>query len=132
MLRVAYQTGARAALEKLGLTQPSLNQVGMARPGAGSSGLPGAAPKMPGLPTPSFKLEPEANPAPSLGQRAAKLAANVGMGASTERHEGPGAVPGEPADIGRRQRSVIDRTFQQNEDFFGSSPSPAPGAVVSP
>jgi len=132
VLRAAYERGRRTALEKYALTQPSLNQVGMARPGAGSAGLPQAAPKTPALPTPSLKLDPEVNPAPSLGQRAAKIAANVGLGFSSERHEGVGGVRGEPADEGRRQRSVVDRTFQQNDDFFASSSMPLPGAVVSP
>ena len=62
----------------------------------------------------------------------AKAAANVGLGFSSARHEGPGAVRGEPADVGRRQRSVIDRTFQANDDVFATSSMPAPGASVSP
>lgn len=133
MLRRAYEIGRRAALEKLGLAQPPLNQVGLARPGAGSSGLPGTTPKIPTTGTPSLKLEmPSNSPSTSIGIRAAKVAANVGLGFSTARHDGPGAVRGEPADEGRRQRSVVDRTFQQNDDFFASSSTPAPGAQVSP
>lgn len=67
----------------------------------------------------------------TLGMRAAKVAFNVGMGASNSS-DGAGATRGEPADAGRRQRSVIDRTFQQNDDFFASSSMPAPGGQVSP
>lgn len=77
-------------------------------------------------------LPSEASIAPSLGMRAAKVAANVGMMSSSGRADGPGAVRGEPADEGRRQRSVIDRTFQANEDNFATSSMPLPGAVVSP
>jgi hypothetical protein len=62
---------------------------------------------------------------------AAKLAFNVGMGASQET-DGAGSQRGEPADAGRRQRSVVDRTFQQNDDFFATSSMPMPGAKVSP
>lgn len=64
----------------------------------------------------------------SLGVSAAKLAFAVGMGASNSS-DGAGAAPGEPADTGRRQRSVIDRAFQRNEDDFATSSMPEPGDV---
>lgn len=130
MLRAAYENGARAAFKKHGLAQPSIQSVGIPSP-VKAPGLPGPA-KLPQLGTPSVKLDQTPNdPNPSLGMRAAKVAANVGMGASTSS-DGTGAVRGEPADEGRRQRSVIDRTFQQNDDFFASSSMPLPGGSVSP
>lgn len=67
----------------------------------------------------------------SMGVDAAKVAFNVGMGASTSS-DGTGATAGEPVDTDRRQRSVIDRTFQANEDNFATSSMPMPGSVVSP
>lgn len=130
MLRRALLQGLSDAFAKHGLAQPSLSSVGISAPV-----------KAPGLPSPSKVPMPKANAAglpsdasiaPSLGMSAAKVAANVGMMASSPRAEGPGAVPGEPADEGRRQRSVIDRTFQANEDNFATSSMPLPGAVVSP
>jgi hypothetical protein len=60
-----------------------------------------------------------------------KVAFNVGMGASTSS-DGAGAQAGEPVDTARRQRSVIDRAFQRNEDDYASSSMPLPGDVVSP
>jgi hypothetical protein len=130
VLRAAYENGARAAFIKHGLAQPSIQSVGIKSP-VKAPGLPGPA-KVPQIGTPSLKLETPNDPNPSLGMRAAKVAANVGMGASTERHDGPGGVPGEPADEGRRQRSVIDRTFTVNDEFYNSSSMPLPGASVSP
>ena len=62
----------------------------------------------------------------------AVTAADVGMAMSTARHEGPGAVRGEPADEGRRQKSVIDRAFQQNEDIGETSSMPRPAGGVYP
>lgn len=129
MLRAAYENGTQAAFKKFGLAQPSIQSVGIQSP-VKAPGLPGPA-KVPSLATPSLKLETPNDPTPSLGMRAAKVAANVGMGASTS-HDGAGSVRGEPADEGRRQRSVIDRTFQQNDDFFASSSMPPPGATVAP
>lgn len=127
-LRRAADEGRRAALAKFALDQPSLSSVGIKSPA-----------KAPGLPTPAA---PAALPAPggggggggtgSLGISAAKSAADVGMGFSSARHDGPGAVPGEPADEGRRQRSVVDRAFQRNEDDFATSSMPLPGGTVSP
>ena len=117
--------GGRAALVKFGLAQPSLSSVGIQAPT-----------KAPGLPSPGQAPSRLGNPLPAVpdapGVRAAKAAADVGMGFSTPRHEGPGGVPGEPADEGRRQRSVVDRAFQRNEDDYATSSMPLPGAVVSP
>lgn len=132
MLRHALQQGWRDALVKHGLAQPSLGSVGIKAPV-----------KAPGLPTPGKVSMPKPNasssmpmptstsPAPSLGLQAAKVAANVGLMASTSS-DGAGATRGTPADEGRRQRSVIDRTFQANEDNFATSSMPLPGSVVSP
>ncbi len=117
MIRTAYQRGVEAALLKHGLAQPSLPSVGIM-----AKGLPRAG-KAPDLSTP--------HEASHLGATAAKMAFNVGMGASTSS-SGAGAVRGEPADEGRRQRSVIDRTFQANEDNHATSSMPMPGGWVSP
>lgn len=117
MLKAAYQRGVHDALAKHGLAQPSL-------PGAGINtvGLPRAG-KAPNLAQPH-----EASP---LAGGPPKVAFNVGVGASTSSN-GAGATQGEPADTGRRQRSVIDRTFQANEDNFATSSMPMPGVGVSP
>lgn len=113
--------------------------VGISLPSLDSFGLPGSAnlnstemPKQPHLGSVGIKVPaiPKAKELPNLpGQT--KSAFNVGMGASTPT-SGTGAVRGEPADTGRRQRSVIDRTFQANEDNFATSSMPLPGDVVSP
>lgn len=117
--------GERAALAAFGLpSQPGLGSVGMGMPK--TPGLPGAAKP------PSIPKAPSAGTGSSLlGVSAAKVAFNVGMGASNST-DGAGAPAGEPTDEGRRQRSVIDRTFQANEDNFATSSMPMPGAVVSP
>ena len=120
--------GARAALAAFGLpSQPA----------------PPKIPKSPGLPGPATPSSPisagsmpristsPASPSTNLGVDAAKLAFNVGMGASTS-HDGTGGPRGEPADEGRRQRSVIDRALQRNDDDYATSSMPMPGAVVSP
>lgn len=132
MLRRAYARGARSALEKLGLAQPSLPSVGISSP-VKAPGLPGVA-KAPSVGPnlkPSVPSVPSPTPTPmSLGMQAAKVAENVGMGMMTAGHDSAsGAVPGQPADAGRRQRSVVDRAFQQNEDFFSTSSMPEPGSV---
>jgi hypothetical protein len=133
VLSRAYNGGVRAALEKHGLAQPSLASVGIAAP-VKAPGLPGPA-KTPSLGAPSLKLTPNASAIPNpmtLGMQAAKIAANVGIGMMTPGYDSAsGGVRGEPADEGRRQRSAVDRTFQQNEDFFSTSSMPEP-AVVSP
>lgn len=114
--------GGRAALIKFGLAQPSLSSVGISAPT-----------KAPGLPSPgNAPARLGDGPPAALSPPPAKAAADVGMGFSSGRAEGPGAVPGEPADEGRRQRSVVDRTFQANEDNFATSSMPLPGDVVSP
>lgn len=135
MLREAYSKGRQAALEKFGLAQPPLKSIGI-KPAVKAPDLPPPPKNTPSpLLSPSLEFDPSANPVPtpgpSLGMRAAKIAENVGMGALTGGGTA-GGVRGEPADEGRRQRSVVDRTFQQNEDFFASSSMPAPGGQVSP
>lgn len=120
MLRAAYTRGAREAFAKFA-AQPSLKSVGIK-----TDGLP--APAKPPSATP--KAEAPASPSPSLGEQAAKTAANVGMAMSTARHDGPGAVRGEPADEGRRTRSVIERAFQRNEDDFATSSMSRPAGGI--
>ncbi len=131
MLRHAYEGGAQAALNKHGFAQPSLPSVGIQTP-VKAPRLPGPA-RVPTLGTPSLKLDPNASAIPSplsLGMQAAKVAANIGVGMMTAGHDSAsGGVRGEPAEEGRRQRSVIDRAWQQNEDFFATSSMPEPGAV---
>lgn len=124
LLRRMTKEGERAALAAFGLpSQPSLGSVGVKTP-TKTPGLPGPAklPEAPAPPSPS---------SPGIGIDAAKVAANVGMGASNST-DGTGAVAGEPADEGRRQRSVIDRAFQRNEDDYATSSMPMPGAAVAP
>ena len=105
--------GSRIALAAFGLpSQPTLPSVGITMP------------KAPGLPKPASIPSPAA---PAI----AKTAFNVGMGASNSS-DGAGGTSGEPADTERRQRSVIDRAFQRNEDDYATSSMPMPGAVVSP
>lgn len=118
MLRRAAHEGGRAALAALGLSQPSLGSVGIRAPAG--TGLPPMRP-------PSVPKGPEAA-TESTGVTAAKAAFAVGMGASTSGN-GTGAPPGDPVDAGRRQRSVIDRAFQRNEDDFATSSMPEPGSV---
>lgn len=125
LLRRMTKEGERAALAAFGVpSQPGLGSVGMAPPKA--PGLPSmkppSVPKTPGAPT---------GGASSLGLDAAKVAFNVGMGASNST-SGAGAQASEPVDTARRQRSVIDRAFQRNEDDYASSSMPLPGAVVAP
>jgi hypothetical protein len=128
LLQRMTKEGARAALAAFGVpSQPGLGSVGMAPPK--TPGLPGPAkppsiPKAPGMPGAS-------GGGASLGVDAAKVAFNVGMGASTSS-DGAGAQAGEPVDTARRQRSVIDRAFQRNEDDYASSSMPLPGDGVSP
>lgn len=128
LLSLRHKEGARAALAALGLgiPQPSLGSVGIKTPSA--PGLPGPA-RPPGPPKVTSTVP--ASPTGSVGVDAAKVAFNVGMGASTS-HDGTGAAAGEPADTGRRQRSVIDRALQRNEDDYATSSMPLPGDVISP
>jgi hypothetical protein len=131
VLRVAFERGARAALHKHGLAQPSLDSVGIETP-VKVPRLPGPG-KTPSVGVPSLKLSPNASAIPSpltLGMRAAKVAENVGIGMMSPGYDSlSGAVRGEPADEERRQRSVVDRAFQQNEDFYATSSMPEPAAV---
>jgi hypothetical protein len=131
VLAGAYDRGVRAALQKHGLAQPSLASVGISAP-VKAPGLPGAA-RTPSIGVPSLKLTPNASAIPNpmtLGMQAAKVAANVGIGMMTPGYDSAsGGVRGQPAEEGRRQRSVIDRAFQQNEDFYATSSMPEPGAV---
>jgi hypothetical protein len=127
LLRQKSAEGGRAALAAFGLpAQPGLGSVGIKAPTT-SPGLPNA-PKVPSIPKPTT-----ASPSPtgSMGMEAGKVAFNVGMGASTST-DGSGAQAGEPVDTGRRQRSVIDRALQRNDDDYATSSMPMPGAVVSP
>ena len=122
MLKGAFQQGVQDALEKFGLALPPHST----KPLTSGHGLPAPA-QLPATPLRA------PSPVSPLAEQAAKHAANVGMGASTaESGNGAGAVRGEPADAGRRQRSVIDRTFQSNDDFFSTSSMPAPGEAISP
>jgi hypothetical protein len=59
------------------------------------------------------------------------MAFAVGMGASNSTSS-IGAPAGEPVDAGRRQRSVVDRAFQRNEDDYATSSMPLPGDTVTP
>lgn len=129
-IRQAAIEGGRAALAAFGLpSQPSLSSVGIKPPSAPGIPKPGVA---------SSRLAPSSGgpkglsaPAPSPGSAlGGKLAFNVGMGASTSS-DGAGGPPGIPTDEGRRQRSVVDRAFQRNEDDYATSSMPLPG-VVSP
>lgn len=127
LLALRHKEGARAAFAALGLgiPQPSLGSVGIKTPSA--PGLPGPA-RPPSTPKTTGTVP--SSPTGSVGVDAAKVAFNVGMSASS--HDGTGAAAGEPADTGRRQRSVIDRALQRNEDDYATSSMPLPGNVISP
>lgn len=122
LLSDKIKQGSRAALAAFGIKQPSLGSVGIKAPSAPGLPPPAKAPTAPAVSTPTA-----ASSSPSV----AKTAFNVGMGASNSS-DGAGAQAGEPIDVGRRQRSLIDRTFQQNEDFHATSSMPLPGDKVSP
>lgn len=122
LLRRMTKKGERAALAAFGLSsQPGLGSVGIKAP-TSAPGLPSA----PKPPSPSAISGPTA-----IGASPAKFAFNVGMGASTST-DSAGAQAGEPVDEGRRQRSVIDRALQRNDDDYATSSMPLPGDVVSP
>jgi len=129
-IRQAAIEGGRAALAAFGLpSQPSLPSVGIKPPSAPGIPKPGTAPsRLAPMSGGSGMSAPSASPSAAAG---GKLAFNVGMGASNSS-DGAGAPAGEPADTGRRQRSVIDRALQRNEDDYATSSMPLPGAVVSP
>lgn len=130
LLRQKSAEGGRAALAAFGVEkdaavfkQPGFKSVGIQLPKAGD--LPPLPP--PSVPSPlGAAVDSDYNFIPKL-----KTAFNVGMGASTST-DGAGAQPGVPADTGRRQRSVIDRAFQRNEDDYATSSMPLPGDVVAP
>jgi hypothetical protein len=137
LLRQKSAEGGRAALEAFGVVktatgatkQPGVKSVGM--------GVP-KPPDLPALPPPSV---PSRTGGSAVGgdvdrtfdfaPKPPKIAFNVGMGASTSS-DGAGAVAGEPADTGRRQRSAIDRALQRNDDDYATSSMPLPGDSVSP
>jgi len=127
LLRMTKE-GERAALAAFGLPgQPGIGSVGVKGPQSLTK-LPPPA-KMPLPDVPPTAVQP---PETLMNEPAKKkFAFNVGMGASTSS-DGAGAVTGEPVDTARRQRSVIDRAFQRNEDDYASSSMPLPGDVVSP
>jgi hypothetical protein len=128
VLKAAYTRGAREAFAKFGFAVPkspgTSGGIGAFKP------LPAPKPvvaKPPSITAPKVPGVPAAVKTPII-----KGAADVGMAMSTARHEGPGAVRGEPADEGRRQKSVIDRAFQQNEDIGETSSMPRPSGGVFP
>ena len=119
--------GSKELTKNLGSKVPGLPR--QPRPSTDARAVLPSPPKKSPVAEDAPVASPVVKPGDSLG---AKAASAVGMGYSTGRAEGPGAVPGQPADEGRRQRSVVDRTFQQNEDYFAGSSMPAPGGQVSP
>jgi hypothetical protein len=138
-LRHAAALGGREALAAFGIPKPpSLGSIGvkmpemkgMPKPGNVTSRLSVGGAGGAGTPAPSPAFGTGAMPQAKLSHL--KISFNVGIGASNMPAGGAGSVRGEPADEGRRQRSVIDRTFQVNDDVHSFSDSPAPGAVVSP
>ena len=108
--------GFRDVLQKYAGKQPSLSSANVVLPL-----------KAQGVKSPAVRPIGTPPAMPELG----KEAAQVGMGASTEMSSS-GAGRGEPADTGRRQRSVIDRAFQANDNNFMTSSMPEPGFKVSP
>lgn len=130
LLRQKAAEGGRAALAAFGVVktadggfkQPGFKSVGIQLPKAGD---------LPPLPPPSVPSPLGAGKSESSYDFVPKIAFNVGMGASTST-DGAGAQAGEPADTGRRQRSVIDRALQRNDDDYATSSMPLPGDVVSP
>jgi len=138
VLRQAYREGVLAGLVKHGLAkQPSIKSTGVKNP-SDTKDLPDL-PRAQTIPPRSQVSDPDkAIPAPkSLAgfptEPGTKKAFNVGMGSSPPpMAESAGAVRGDPPDVGRRQRSMVDRIFQENEDSFATSSMPLPGVGVSP
>jgi hypothetical protein len=127
LLRMVKE-GGRAALAAFGMPgQPDIGSVGVKGPQSLTKLPPPAKMPLPDVP-PTAMQPPESMMSPAAKK---KFAFNVGMGASTSS-DGAGAVAGEPVDTARRQRSVIDRAFQRNEDDYASSSMPLPGDGVSP
>ena len=130
MLKAAYTRGAREAFAKFGFAFPETLSAPTLKGQTAAKTLPApkpAEPKAPSIKVPKVSLMADTPEIPII-----KGAADVGMAMSTARHEGPGAVRGEPADEGRRQKSVIDRAFQQNEDIGETSSMPRPAGGVYP
>jgi len=129
LLRQRSAEGGRAALAAFGVVKTA---TGFKQPGFKSVGilLPKAA-DLPPIPPPSVPSPLGIGRIESNYDFVPKVAFNVGMGASTST-DGAGAQRGVPADTGRRQRSVIDRAFQRNEDDYATSSMPLPGDVVAP
>jgi hypothetical protein len=134
LLRQKSAEGGRAALEAFGVVKTATKQPGVKSVGMG---VPKPA-DLPALPPPSVPsrlggsaVGGDVDRTFDFAPKSPKIAFNVGMGASTSS-DGAGAVAGEPTDTGRRQRSVIDRALQRNEDDYATSSMPLPGDVISP
>lgn len=110
MLSRFAEKGFRDVLQKYAGKQPSLSSANVVLPL-----------KAQGVKSPAVRPIGTPPAMPELG----KEAAQVGMGASTE-------MSSSGANMGRRQRSVIDRAFQANDDNFMTSSMPEPGFKVSP
>jgi hypothetical protein len=131
VLKTAYTRGAREAFAKFA-DQPAPSKKVFKTTNT-DTGLP----KMP--PPEDHKNLAERNsmgetkPHDSLGVDAAKFAFNVGMAMSTARHEGPGAIRGEPSDNDERRReNTIERAFQTNDAIGETSSMPRPAGGVYP
>jgi len=128
VLRNSYEAAAVDVLSKFGLAAPSLKGVGINTQGLpppasmpkapATSGMGAAIPKNPLTASASMKL-------PSIG----KMAAQEGM-AGAGFTGGAGAVRGDPADAGVRQRSTIARAFTANDSNFATSDTGNPGSVA--
>jgi hypothetical protein len=92
-LETAYENGQLAALQKLGLAQPSLGSVGISTP-VKTPGTPSAA-SLPKLPMPELNT----TPGPSLGQRAAKVAFPAPTHAAVKGSPVLGGNPPSPVQI---------------------------------
>ena len=130
MLKAAYTRGAREAFAKFGFAFPETLSASTLKGQTAAKTLPApkpAEPKEPSIKVPKVSLMADTPKLPII-----KGAADVGMAMSTTRHEGPGAVRGEPADGGQRAKSTIDRAFRQNEDIGETSSMPRPAGGVYP
>ena len=130
MLKAAYTRGAREAFAKFGFAFPQTLDASSSKGRNAFEPVPSPKPPVPKTPSLKAPKVPEMKKTP--GMPIIKGAADVGMAMSTARHGGPGAVRGEPADTGRRQKSVIDRAFRQNEDIGETSSMPRPAGGVYP
>jgi len=130
VLKAAYTRGAREAFAKFGFAFPETLSASTLKGQTAAKTLPApkpAEPKEPSIKVPKVSLMADTPKLPII-----KGAADVGMAMSTTRHEGPGAVRGEPADGGQRAKSTIDRAFRQNEDIGETSSMPRPAGGVYP